>query len=124
VAAAVACGVVRLRPSRVAIEGGSMAPTLLQGDWALTVIPLRYGRGDVVVLEHPGRPGYEIVKRIVGAPGDRVGGRRLGPDEWWVEGDHARSSTDSRQFGPVARGAVRARVVAVYAPAGRRARVR
>ena len=46
---------LRHRPSRVAIEGPSMAPTLFPGDW-------------VVVVEHPGRPAYEIIKRLVGIP--------------------------------------------------------
>jgi hypothetical protein len=41
-------------------------PTLLPGDWALAVARRRYRRGDVVVVEHPGRPRYEMVKRIGG----------------------------------------------------------
>ena len=69
VAAGLAWACLRWKPSRVAIEGGSMAPTLLPGDWALTV-PLRHPKvGDVVVVEHPGRPGYEMVKRIAGGAG-------------------------------------------------------
>jgi nickel-type superoxide dismutase maturation protease len=111
---------VRFRPSRVAIEGASMMPMLMPGDWALVVSPRRYGRGDVVVVEHPGRPGYEMVKRLTGVPGDTVGERVLGQDEWWVEGDHAASSTDSRHFGPVTREELKARVVLVYWPAHRR----
>ena len=45
-----------------------MAPTLLPGDWALVVTPRRTDRGDVVVVEHPGRPGYEMVKRLTAVP--------------------------------------------------------
>src|ERR1700757_3403686 len=88
---------LRWKPFRVAIEGASMAPALLPGDWALAVSARRLRRGDVVVVEHPGRPGFEIVKRIVGVPGDRVdeAGPALGPDDWWVQGDHAEGSTDS-----------------------------
>jgi signal peptidase I len=123
VAAGLAWACLRWKPSRVAIEGGSMAPTLLPGDWALTV-PLRRPRvGDVVVVEHPGRPGYEMVKRIAGAPGGLVGDRTLGADEWWVEGDLAAASTDSRQFGPVVGDALKAKVVLVYWPRERRRRV-
>jgi len=100
-----------------------MAPTLLSGDWALTV-PLRHPKvGDVVVVEHPGRPGYEMVKRIVGSPGGRVGDRTLGVDEWWVEGDLASASTDSRRFGPVPGDALKAKVALVYWPHERRRRV-
>jgi signal peptidase I len=124
VGVAVALGVVwacvRWRPARVAIEGGSMAPTLAPGDRALAV-PLRRPRvGDVVVVEHPGRPGYEIVKRITAGPGDSVGERLLSVDEWWVEGDFAEASTDSRQFGPVQRDELKVRVVLVYWPTERR----
>jgi nickel-type superoxide dismutase maturation protease len=115
---------VRFRPSRVAIEGASMMPTLMPGDWALVVSPRRYRRGDVVVVEHPGRPGYEMVKRLTAIPGDRVADRVLGSDEWWVEGDHPASSTDSRHFGPVTRDELKAKALLVYWPAQRRHVVR
>jgi nickel-type superoxide dismutase maturation protease len=115
---------LRTRPSRVAIEGPSMAPTLLPGDWALVVTPRSYDNGDVVVVEHPGRPAYEMVKRLVGVPGDTVGERVLGADEFWVEGDFAQASTDSRSFGPVTREELKAKVLLVYWPAARRRVVR
>ena len=124
VAAGVAGACLRFKPSRVEIKGGSMAPTLAPGDWALVVIPARYERGDVVVVEHPGRSGYEMVKRLVGLPGDRVADRMLGDDELWIEGDYAPASTDSRQFGPVRADALKAKVLLVYWPPGRRGRVR
>ncbi len=120
VLAATGVAFVRFRPSRVAIEGASMMPTLLPGDWVLVVSPNRYRRGEVVVVEHPGRPGYEMVKRLTGGPGDTVGDRVLGSDEWWVEGDHAPSSTDSRHFGPVTGDELMARVMLVYWPVHRR----
>jgi signal peptidase I len=101
-----------------------MAPTLVPGDWVLVVSPRAYRRHDVVVVEHPGRPGYEMVKRLVAVPGDRVGERTLGPDEYWVEGDFEKASTDSRQFGPVTRDELRARAVLIYWPPGRRRLVR
>lgn len=97
-----------------------MAPTLIPGDWALT-IPLRApARGQVVVVEHPERPGFEMVKRIVAGPGDAIGNRTLGTDEWWVEGDYPKVSTDSRAFGPVAADHLKARVRMVYSPPARR----
>jgi inner membrane protease subunit 1 len=115
---------LRYRPARVAVRGPSMAPTLLPGDWALVVAPRTFIAGDVVVVEHPGRPGYEMVKRLMGVPGDTVVGRLLGPDEWWVQGDHPEASTDSRHFGPVTREELKAKIVLVYWPAARRRRVR
>src|SRR5213593_1102943 len=82
--AMIAAALLRWRPSLVAVEGSSMSPTLRPGDWALAVRTRAIRRGDVVVARHPERPGYEIVKRIVGIPGDRVGTSVLGREEWWL----------------------------------------
>ena len=101
-----------------------MMPALLPGDWALAVPARRFERGQVVVVEHPGRPGYELVKRISAIPGDTIGDRTLAPDEYWVLGDRGDASTDSRHFGPVTREALRARILLVYGPGDRRRRVR
>ncbi len=85
------------------------------------------------MVEHPGRPGYEMVKRLVALPGDGVtvtasprrrASRILAADEYWVEGDFAAASTDSRQFGPVTADALKAKVVLVYWPKDRRRRIR
>jgi nickel-type superoxide dismutase maturation protease len=122
--AAIGVALLRWRPSRIEIEGASMVPTLMPGDWALVVEGRRPRRGSVVVVEHPGRPGYEIVKRIVGVPGDRIGDRSLAPDEFWVEGDRPDASTDSRQFGAVRREHLKARVLLIYWPKERRRRIR
>lgn len=75
----------------LAVAGPSMEPTLRDGDW---VIARRDGRarvGEVVVLDHPGRPGMLIVKRV----------QRVDVDGYWVLGDAPDASTDSRHFGPV-----------------------
>jgi nickel-type superoxide dismutase maturation protease len=122
--AGAALAFIRYRPARIAIEGVSMAPTLVPGDWALVVTPDRFHRDDVVVVEHPQRPGYEIVKRLTGVPGNTVGGHLLADDEYWVEGDFAHRSTDSREFGPVSRANLKAKVVLVYWPLERRRLVR
>ncbi|MEX0755345.1 MAG: S26 family signal peptidase [Actinomycetota bacterium] len=115
----VAC--VRWRPSRVEIDGASMAPTLVPGDWALAVPARRVKVGDVVVLGHPERLGFELVKRVIAGPGDLApDGTPLGADAWWVEGDAPEASTDSRSFGPVPRSQIRLRVRLIYAPATRR----
>jgi signal peptidase I len=107
----------------VAVAGGSMLPTLEPGDWALAVVK-PVGAGDVVVVEHPERPGFELVKRVAGVPGDTMpDGRVLGPDEYWVEGDEGGRSSDSRAFGPVRRADVRGTVVYVLWPHRRRGRV-
>lgn len=101
-----------------------MLPSLSPGDWALAVAPSRYRRGDVVVVEHPGRPGFEMVKRLLALPGDLTpDGRELGPEEFWIEGDLEEASTDSRSFGPVRREHLKARVRLVYWPFERRHRL-
>ncbi len=78
----------------------------------------------MVVVEHPGRPGYEMVKRLTALPGGPVGERVLEDDEYWVEGDREDASTDSRHFGPVRREQLKARVILVYWPKDRRRRIR
>lgn len=101
-----------------------MAPTLLPDDWLLVVTPDHFDRDDVVVVEHPQRPGYEIVKRLTAVPGDELDGRILGPDEYWVEGDFEEHSTDSREFGTVTSGQLKAKAILIYWPLERRQVVR
>lgn len=82
---------------RVAIAERSMEPALLPGDWWLV---RRWGpvrEGSVVILEQPGRPGLLVAKRAV----------RRESQGWWVEGDNAAVSTDSRAFGVVPDAALR-----------------
>jgi signal peptidase I len=120
-----------LRPFRVAVEGESMTPTLRPGDWVVAIRPRRVRRGDVVVVEDPRTPGFELVKRVVAVPGDWLevadhheqgdaAGLVLGPDEYWVLGDAPDQSTDSRTFGPVTRAAIRGVVRLRYWPVGSR----
>jgi nickel-type superoxide dismutase maturation protease len=104
------------RPFAVAVEGSSMAPTLLEGDLLIATIPTAraVAPGSLVVVEHPARPGYEMVKRVV---------RTEGPGGLWVEGDNASSSSDSRGFGPVERHAIRGLVRLRYWPLARAGRL-
>ncbi len=84
-----------------------MEPVLADGDWVLAVTGGRVREGDVVVVEHPGRPGFLVVKRVAGV---RDGG-------YWVLGDSPEASTDSRHFGAVPE--VAGRVVGRVRPWGR-----
>ncbi len=68
-----------------------MEPALADGDWVLAVSGGRVRVGDVVVVEHPGRRGFLIIKRVAG----------LVNGGWWVLGDSPDASTDSRHFGAV-----------------------
>jgi signal peptidase I len=101
-----------------------MAPGLLPGDFLVASDARELRRGDVVVVEHPGRPGFEMVKRLAAMPGDTVDGRALATDEHWVVGDHPSGSVDSRAFGPIGGRAIQGVVRFRYWPPGRAGRVR
>ena len=80
------------RLARYEIAEHSMQPTLEPGDWTAGVRrPRRLAIGDIVVFDHPHRPGFAMVKRVVAIDRDLV----------TVEGDAP--GVDSRQFGPVPR---------------------
>jgi signal peptidase I len=131
----------RLEP--VLVAGDSMRPTLPPGQ-RLAVGPLDRPprRGDLVVVRSSA---LEMVKRVVGLPGERVrlvAGRleidgvevaepylaagaagaegdldvRLGEDQYLVLGDHRAASTDGRDFGPVPASALTGRVRFAYWP--------
>jgi hypothetical protein len=91
-----------LRLRRYEIVERSMGPALMPGDWVLaTRSPRRLRPGDVVVFGL--RPGFDIVKRVAQAP--------PGVEGLWVLGDDpAAGSVDSRDFGPIARERIEARV--------------
>jgi nickel-type superoxide dismutase maturation protease len=113
----------RLRRSwraRVAVEGHSMAPTLLPGDWLL-VDPAAFTdspplAGDLVLVPDPRLGSRLLVKRVAAV---EDGGRRLR-----LIGDAPGASTDSRAFGPVEASAVEGRPWFRYWPPDRWGRVR
>ena len=142
---AVAAAGLALRRARLEpmlVKGDSMRPTLRPGQ-RIAVAPLVRPprRGDLVVVA---RQELEVVKRVVGLPGERVrlgagglevdgqavpepylaggpGGSgeldlRLGPAQYLVLGDHRAASTDGRDFGPVGADALLGRVRFAYWP--------
>jgi len=84
----------------VAVEGRSMLPAYGPGDWLIATPFRRIAPGDVVVIERRSRPGMLLIKRVV----------RLEGDKWWVEGDNAEESDDSRTWGAVDRSEIVARI--------------
>lgn len=98
---------------RVAFTGPSMLPTLRPGDQLLVRRNARVRVGDVVVAHRPDRPYLVIVKRVAHTTAD--GG-------WWLTGDNAAASDDSRVFGPVRGEHLLGRVVWRYWPPLRRDR--
>ena len=125
----------------VRVRGQSMSPTVAHGEWVRVdrrayryVAPSRF---DVVLIEHPHRPEFLEVKRVVGLPGEEValgptgltvdGNHtvqpiaskpedyvrewRLGAGQYIVLGDNRAQSTDSRDFGAVERKHIKGRVM-------------
>jgi signal peptidase I len=116
---------------RFRIEGPSMLPSLNPGQY-LIINKVVYrlhppARGDIVVFHHPRNPDRDLIKRVVGVPGDVVEVRKgtvyvngtqldepyvldpgtysghyeLGADEYFVLGDNRPNSDDSRNWGTV-----------------------
>lgn len=85
------------------IHGPSMLPAYKSGDLVL-IEKLSYRFrdpkvGEVIVFNSP--LGGDLVKRVI---------RKIAPGRYWLEGDNSELSTDSRQFGPVAKTAIVGRV--------------
>ncbi len=78
---------------RFVVAETSMLPALAPGDGVLAWRSRRARRGQIRCFEHPGRPGFWLVKRV----GDIRGGMFI------AASDHAAPGVvDSRRFGPVA----------------------
>lgn len=65
--------------ARVRVDGNSMLPTLENGEFVL-VSKLSYTlgefkRGDIIVFHFPPNPKEELIKRVIGLPGDRISAR-------------------------------------------------
>lgn len=132
--------------TRFRVEGESMFPALRSGDFVLVDrIVYQVGglqRGDVIVFQYPYGPERDFIKRVIALPGDgvsiadglvRVNGvpldepyiavpaayttsTTLGPDQIFVLGDNRNNSVDSHTWGPLDRGFVVGRAIAVYWP--------
>jgi nickel-type superoxide dismutase maturation protease len=102
---------VRLPWLRVAVSGVSMLPVLAPGEWLLVRRGARVRPGAVVVVRLGGRL---VVKRVA----------RQVPEGWWVVGDNADASDDSRTYGAVPDADVVGEVRWRYAPLRSFGRVR
>jgi signal peptidase I len=134
---------------RYLVEGRSMEPNFHDGQ-RLFVSRLEYifdepERGDVVVFRNPKDPnGDDLIKRVIGLPGETVRVIEgqvhidgvllqeaylteslrnsldrewvLGPDEFFVMGDNRNNSNDSFDFGPINRESIVGRALVSYWP--------
>ena len=103
----------------VEVQGNSMAPTLLPGEW-LIVEGRTYTRrpprvGEIVLAADPRDPSRELIKRVAAVDA------KSGTVD--LRGDAPKASTDSRTFGAVPVEAVCWRAVARYWPAARTTRL-
>jgi signal peptidase I len=102
--------------------------------------------GDIVVFRYPRDPAKSYIKRVIAVPGDHLwidhgqvwlNGKRVRepyvpeeyrdsrsmaemivpPGSYFMMGDHRSISSDSREFGPVARDLIYGKAVFVYWPA-------
>ncbi len=137
---------VNLLTARFIVDGSSMTPTLGTGQYVL-VNRMAYltgtpQRGDVIVLHSPEDSDTDLIKRLIGLPGETIsiadgvvrvndvplhepylntppryqGEWTLGAEEFFVLGDNRNNSRDSHNFGPVRREALVGQATLIYWP--------
>lgn len=132
--------------ARVRVDGFSMRPTLDDGEFVLvSKLSYRFGefeRGDIVVFHFPLNPEEELVKRIIGLPGDQVtvqdnqlyvngqllnepyiaqapvysGSWTVTEGQLFVLGDNRNNSNDSKDWGLLPQENVVGKAVLIYWP--------
>jgi signal peptidase I len=148
--ALVVFALVRLVVQNYRIQGPCMQPSLLEGQF-LIVNRLAYRtghiqRGDIIVFEHPTAPQRDLIKRVIGLPGEQLQIVRgqvwingepieepyvrapgvysqaaitIPADHVFVMGDNRDNSNDSRRWGPVPTQNIVGQAVFCYWPPSR-----
>ena len=99
------------------VEGVSMEPTLRPGQRVLVLRPCgEIGPRDLLVFKNPTAPEEVLLKRVLGRPGEEVHMEGYAPvrveeAHFFLVGDNAAHSIDSRTFGAVSRRLVIGKVV-------------
>ena len=132
--------------ARVRVDGFSMRPTLEDGEFVLvSKLSYKFGefqRGDIIVFHFPLNPDEELVKRIIGLPGDHVvvkdnqvyvndrlmnetyiAAAPLYSGDWtvpegtlFVLGDNRNNSNDSKDWGLLPQENVVGKAILIYWP--------
>jgi len=132
--------------ARVRVDGFSMVPTLEDGEFVLvSKLNYRFGdveRGDIIVFHYPMDPQQELIKRVIGLPGDTINvqngivsvngqsleepyiaaapaysGEWMVPDgHLFVLGDNRNDSSDSHSWGYLPFDKVVGKAVVIYWP--------
>lgn len=132
--------------ARVRVDGFSMQPTLDDGEFVLVnKMSYRFSnvdRGDIIVFHFPVNPEEELIKRVIGLPGDQVqvrdnqvfvngqplnesyiaqaplysGKWMVAEDHVFVLGDNRNNSNDSKDWGMLPTENIVGKAVLIYWP--------
>jgi len=132
--------------ARVRVDGFSMIPTLQDGEFVLvSKLNYQFGkveRGDIIVFHFPMDPEQELIKRVIGLPGDTIGVQngkvsvngqvldepyiaatpaysgewQVPDDQLFVLGDNRNESSDSHSWGFLPFEKVVGKAVVIYWP--------
>ncbi len=137
---------VNLLTARFVVDGSSMAPNFATGQFII-VNRMSYllgepQRGDVAVIKSPSEDNIDLIKRVIGLPGETVSVRdglvfingvqlnepylnaqpryqgewSLQTDEYFLLGDNRTDSRDSHNFGPLNEDLIIGKALLVYWP--------